>query len=309
MRYPLLLFLALFLLPPPTATAQIDSTFIEEFSNRWRINGGLRFRDRETAFSSGNQDELILRNRGLAFRIGGRYRFIGYTFSIPISDLGTGTIAEEGSSLGGSLQLFRKKYFLNTTLRRTRGFVRESGDRVPTFREDTRLITAGVFGFYVANFRRFSLGSSFRQRNRQVRTSGSLLIGGLVNRQILTTDSLTIPLEGGESALINRFAQTKVGVGLGYAFTMIFGKHFYLTPMAVAGPEFRFLDYDPLQGNREIERMRMSLRIRGRLAIGYNGERNFIALTGIYLPSPDFTDNLNVRSAYSRVELRLGRRF
>ncbi|WP_168797432.1 DUF4421 family protein [Neolewinella litorea] len=299
----------LLLLAGPVVHAQFDSTFVETFTSRTRVNGGLRYRDNSASFLVGEQETLNLSNRGLALRLGGRYKWIGYTFSIPVSDLGTDSEFGNAQSLGLNLQFYRDKFYLNANARRTTGFEQQRLNEEITFREDIRFTNVLVFGFRVLNSKHFSLGSSFRQHSRQLKSTGSLLLGGAINRQVLLTDSLTLPFNQMGEVVIDRYAQTKVTAGLGYAHTFIFARSFFFTPLAVAGPEIRFITYDPLAADREIERNRVSIRVRGRIAFGYNGRHNYTAVTAAYLPSIDNTENLDTRVFETRIELTIGHRF
>ena len=288
--------------------ASLDSSFVETFGNFSRVNGGLRYRDNSASFSVNDKEELVLTNRGLAFRLGGRYKWLGYTFSIPISDLGTGSDLGKARSLGVNLQVYRNKWYGNFNIRRTTGFERDPVGEPPVFQKDIRFFNALLFGFRILNSHRFSLRSSFRMRNRQLKSAGSFLVGGAVARQVLTADSLRLPLREAGTTVIDRFSQTKVGVGLGYAYTFVFGRYWFATPMVVAGPEVRFIDYDPLSSDREIERIRLNTRLRGRFAIGANGHKVYAALTGAYLPSADSSDNFDTRVDEVQIELIIGRR-
>ncbi len=305
--YHLLCGLFLLLLSAP-ATAQLDTSFVEVFSDQTRINGGLRYRDNSASFLVGDRQTVKLANKGLALRLGGRYKWIGYTFSIPISDLGTGSDLGNARSLGANIQFYRDRFYLNLNVRRTTGFERYQLDAPTVFRDDIRFINALLYGFRILNSKRFSLRSSFKMRNRQLRSSGSFLLGGVVNRQVLTSDSLTLPFSREGTVTIDRYSQMKVGVGLGYAYTAVLGKGFFITPLVIAGPEVRFIDYDPINTNREIEDFRVSVRLRGRLAFGVNGTRNYASINAAYLPSIDETANLNTRLSETQIELIIGHR-
>ncbi|WP_020569030.1 DUF4421 family protein [Neolewinella persica] len=308
--FPCFLFFS-FLLSPlllPAQNIEIDTTYIESIRYPARINGGLRFRDRTVDFSTAGRETFRLENRGLAARIGGRYKAVSYTFSIPISDLGTGSNLEQGSSLGLALQFYRPKFYLLTDVRKTKGFRTLRPGMPASFRPDVELLTATLFGFHVLRHDKFSFRSAFKQKGRQLRSSGSLLLGGLVNRQVLSADSITIPLSSEGNINITKFRQHKLGIGAGYAYTYAFDEFWSITPAVFGGAEFRFIDYDLFGSQRERERFRVSPRIRARLAFGYNGRRNYAALTGIYLPSVDATDNLDTRVGNLQIELRIGRR-
>ncbi|WP_116124417.1 DUF4421 family protein [Lewinella sp. IMCC34183] len=305
------LFLALawcVLFTAPVA-GQFDSSYVETFVSKTRVNGGLRYRDNSATFLVGDRQTLKLSNQGLAVRLGGRYKWLGYTFSIPVSDLGTDSSLGKARSLGLNLQLYRDKFYLDANGRRTTGFEQERVGRPTVFRDDIRFYNFLIFGFRVLNSKHFSLGSSFRQRSRQLKSTGSLLLAGAVSRQLLQADSLRIPFRSEGEIDVDRFAQTKVGAGLGYAHTFVWGPGFFVTPLVVVGPELRLINYDPRFQDREIERTRVSVRVRGRLAFGYNGRHNYAAITAAYLPSIDNTDNFDVHVDESRIELAVGHRF
>jgi len=289
--------------------AQRDTAYVELFDNQARINTGLRYRESSLTISAPSRDELHLESTGLSFRIGGRFKRVSYTFSLPLSDLGTGTDERESEKFGLGLTLFLRRQLVSGRFRRIRGFRAVTAGGTGTFREDVELITATVFGYHVLNHEKFSLRAGFRQRDRQLKSQGSFLIGGLADRQILTTDEKFIPFADGRDKWISRLAQTKFGVGVGYAHTFTFGNHFFVTPFALVGPEIRFLSVnDANGGRRERESVRISPRVRGYLAVGWNGERTAAAITVHHLPSFDVSDNLTTRREHLTVELRITRR-
>ena len=259
-------------------------------------------------FSTLGERSFLLENRGLDFRLGGKYGSLGYTFSIPISDLGTSELDDEASSLGLALRFYRPTFYVLADVRNTKGFRLQRPSAEDDFREDVSYFNATFFGFHVLRHDQFSLRSAFKQRGRQVRSSGSLLIGGLVSRQVLSADSIRIPLTADGEINVVKFRQHKVGAGLGYAYTYNITRYWYVTPMVFSGPEFRFVDYDAVRAGREREDLRVNFRVRGHLAFGYNGVRNFAVVTARYLPSRDPSENLDTRVGNAQLELRVGRR-
>ncbi|MCX8209918.1 MAG: DUF4421 family protein [Lewinella sp.] len=292
-----------------TLSAQPDSTFIELFSNRARINTGLRYRDRSLEFSLSSGEELKLESQVLAFRIGGRFKSASYTLSIPIADLTAAANEKRSENFGLGLTLFMRQNLLSGGFRRTKGFhsVAPGGER--NFRDDVDLLSATLYGFHVFNHRRFSLRAAFRQRDQQIKTSGSFIGGLLLDRRRLRTDGLLIPLDNGEEEWLTRLAQTKVGIGVGYAHTFMLGKRIFLTPVAVIGPEFRFINFDAVNGGKKQDELRVSSRLRGYLAFGWNGEKAAVSLSALYLPGLDISDKLDTRFNHLTVELRITRRF
>ncbi len=297
------------LLSANRAEAQFDSLYVETFLSRTRVNGGLRYRDNSASFSVDGAQSLSLKNKGLALRIGGRYKWLGYTFSIPVSDLGTNSELGDATSLGLNLQFYRDKFYVNFNGRRTVGFIRRSPGDPDYFRKDIKFLNLMVYGFRILNSKHFSLGSAFKQRSRQLKRAGSFLLAGMANRQVLTANQLTLPITDAGTIVLDRYSQIKLGVGLGYAYTFLFGKNLFATPLVVLGPEIRFIDYDPAAKPRVMDSPRLSVRLRSRLAFGYNGRKNYVAITAAYLPSYDATETVETRVDETRVELIFGHRF
>lgn len=283
-----------------------DTTFVKEFDYQYRVNTGFRIINDLAEFSTSDGKGFSLENKNLAYRIGGRYKFASYTFSIPISDLGTGTDQEAGKGWGLGLRLYRRYGYFRTQFRFTDGFRLTEEEGKSTFRDDIRLFTVYVYAYHLLNAKRFSLRSSFNQRDQQLKSSGSFLLGGLVNRRRLLADNLTIPLSNNERAEVERFAQTNVGIGGGYSYTLIVKKTFFVTPLVYAGPELRFTNLQREGEGRMAETVRVGLQLRSRLSIGYNGTRYFAALIGDYIPNVDNTVTLDTRDLNTQLELRLG---
>ena len=273
------------------------------------MNTGFRYRDRSLELKTSAGEEFTLENRTLTFRIGGRYKFASYTFSIPIADLTATADEERIKNFGLGLTLFMRQNLVSGNFRNTKGFRSVTPEGQRTFRDDVDLFSATIYGFHVFNNERFSLRSSFKQRDRQLKASGSFIGGLLLDRRRLRTDGLVIPLDSGEEELLTRLAQTKIGIGVGYAHTFMLGERFFVTPFAVAGPEFRFVNFDAVDGEKRQSDLRVSPRLRGYLALGWNGDRTAVSLSTLYLPGLDITENLDTRFNDFTVELRITRRF
>ena len=146
-------------------------------------------------------------------------------------------------------------------------------------------------------------------RNRQLKSTGSPLLGALVNRQVLKADSLAVPFSTEGVVTIDRYSQTKLGVGLGYVYTFVLGKNYFITPLLIAGPEIRIIDYDPINESREIERLRVSPPSTRQISRRRERRHNYASLNFSYLPSIDVTENLDTRLDQTTIELILGHRF
>ena len=283
-----------------------DTSFVKELRGRIRINTGLRAIYDEASFTSAGGQEFLLENKTLAYRIGGRYGLPSYTFSIPLSDLGTGTEEEEGGGWGLGLRLYRRYGYLRTQFRFTDGFRLTNPEGSSEFRNDIKLFTAYFYGYHLFNHQRYSLRASFNQRDVQLQNQGSWLAGGLVTRRRFLADGLVVPGNDGEQLAIERLAQTRIGIGGGYAYTLLPIKNFYITPVLYTGPELRFTLTQDATNGAQRETTRLGLQFRARLSMGYNDGKYFAGLIGDYIPSEDKTITLDTRDERRQLELRIG---
>lgn len=138
-------------------------------------------------------------------------------------------------------------------------------------RPDLRVRDFGINGYYIFNHRRFSYRAAFVQNEWQRRSAGSFLAGGGVGYGQVLADSGFAP-----PALLNAYPQGQVsrvrhlefGPGIGYAYSLVLGKHWFATGSATVSFDMAF--------NREREKDRYYNTISFmpntllRLGIGYN---------------------------------------
>ena len=279
-----------------------DPAYVEVFDLNNQVNTGLRYNDLEVRFFADGKEAFSFSNSNLGFTLGGRIGKFGLSYTFPIADL-SGSPENIGRNSGLNLQFFRPKYFLQLSGQRVTGF--QAGETGDSFRADVKLSDITLYGFRVSN-PNLSLRAAFRNNRKQMISQGSLLKALSLNYQILNADSIAFPRDGNPDFAIDRYQQYEIGVGLGYAYTFVFPKNFYITPVLVVGPEFRLIRFRD-QGDQTIDNIyRVSPRFRGRLAIGQNGERFFWSVTNTLLPGIATSNRLNSRLQDNRIRLRLG---
>lgn len=99
-------------------------------------------------------------------------------------------------------------------------------------RPDLRVNELGTSVQYVLNNRKFSYRASFFQNEWQKKSSGTFLIGLELYGGWVNADSTIVPSAlSEETALTNprKFSFFEFGPNAGYAYTMVFDKHFFLT--------------------------------------------------------------------------------
>lgn len=304
----LLVWVLLFQSFPHYSSAQANEfgDYVSELAFRNNIRAGLRMKDFGVRFFDGSGDRYSFRNAGLNVFIGCRYKKVGGSISLPITTFGplTNTAARR---LGLNLQFFQARYYIQLRIHQVRGFEQE-GQSVEVFRPDMLFTGAGIYSFWVQN-PRLSLRAAFRNKQRQLRTQGSWILAGTSHLQSLHADSISLSTVNNSTVSFTRFRQFKIGIGAGYAFSWVFSPSWYITPVLVVGPEFRIQYYQEINQDKSFDHVRLSPRVRGRLAFGYNGDRFFTSLVGYWLPGYDLGSDFNTRVNDLQIALTFGRRF
>lgn len=310
MNYRNLIILLLPLIISFQAGAQEEESenFVEDFNPVNNIRTGLRYKDYNVRFSDQNSTIFTFRNAGLNTFLGGRYGKIGLSLSVPTVSVGS-VPDEQSKRISGNLHLYQRHWYLHLTGQRLTGFSEISANtQTPSnFRSDITFKRFGIYGFWIKS-NDLSLRASFKHSQRQLQSKGSWLLASTINFHHLVADSIALPLMEGGIFSFDRFQQIKIGLGVGYAYTWVFAPKWYITPVIVAGPEFRLQNYRQIDQAKATDQLNLSPRLRGRLALGYNGDQFFSSLKGYWLPGYDIETRFNTRVNDLQLSLTFGYR-
>lgn len=283
-----------------------DTAYIESFSHRLIISTRFFAKDYQINLQPIAGRTLRFQNANLNTGIRIKYKKLGVSFSLPVRALHA-PAGSKAKHLGVALNFYEPRFFLRAGVRRFEGFT-QIDPPSDLYRSDMRMWHGLVRGFYVFNYPRYSLRSTFKLSERQKQSQGSWLAGGLLSNQHLRADSLIIPVLENTKHSLKGYESFKLGIGGGYAHTIINNKWF-LTLVATGGMEFRYIRFVGQEVVDTQSRWRISPRINAQAGCGYNGNRFFVALNGFYLPGADFTEALNVRVEDTQINLVFGWRF
>lgn len=180
-------------------------------------------------------------NTPLNFGVGIAYRY----FSFSLSE-GLGFLQSEGrkghtKSFDLQTHIYRRKWTFDALAQFYQGYYLSSPNLGPAegrpyyLRPDMRLRMVGVTAYRILNDRRFSYGSGLGQGGLQQRSAGSFLLGGNVFYTAINADSALAPRKVDSAysdAGIRKMHLVLVGVGLGYAYTLVYRKHWFLVGSA-----------------------------------------------------------------------------
>ena len=294
----------------PLASQEIEdgTDYVEAVAARNNIRIGMSWRDYNLRFFTNSDKTLGFRNASVNTTVGGRYGIANLTLTLPVARYGN-LARTESQQLALNLDFYQKWGYAGVQAQRISGFEEtDVAAGLTTFRGDVKMTVVGAYGFRVLNDR-FSLRAAFKNSERQLKGQGSLLLALTTEVQALRTEDIDLQLRDGTELRIDNFDQQKIGLGLGYGHTWSTPAGWYLTPLAVVGLEFRYNQYTGGDGAAEERGFRLSPRLRGRLAGGYNGRRLFASLRASFLPGYEVGDRLNARVRNVRAAVVFGWRF
>ncbi|MEZ5196090.1 MAG: DUF4421 domain-containing protein [Bacteroidales bacterium] len=164
-------------------------------------------------------------------------------------------------------------------------------------RGDIQSLDAGINGFYIFNYGKFSYRAAFIQDERQTKSAGSFLLGGSVKASEITADSTIVPAN-----ILNRdffdgkdFNKTNLTNGaaqVGYAHTFVIKKVVFFTGSILGGLGIGNLhltyqdDTDPW----ETSHLNVSVSASFRFAVGFNSRKFYAGISYVnstsLMPTP-----------------------
>ena len=182
-------------------------------------------------------------------------------------------------------------------------------------RPDMEILSASALFYLVFNYKKHSFRSAFIHNERQLKSSGSLVLMPSFVYLDLRADSCLIPdfylnkWEVLPNETIREGKFLTAGISLGYSYTFVFLKYFFLNLALIPGGYLQYYDYEAVEG-RKIGRM-PSLLWLGRSAFGFNSDHFYFGIGGIYgyNTSPLNIGETNFNYDMNQIRLWIGTRF
>ena len=144
------------------------------------------------------------------------------------------------------------------------------GQQADYARPDMKVNFIGAAAYYVVNFRHFSNRAYAVQDEWQERSAGSLLLGTGIYYGAIKGDSALAPSAVHADSTgynIHGAHFFMLGPGIGYAYTFVYKRHYFLTGGATVAAG---LGYTREYGNGDFNRLGVTPILTYRLAAGYN---------------------------------------
>ncbi len=228
----------------------VDNGYYITYPDRLMLDLYLMQKFAPFTISSGTDKDLNYRsasklNLGAGFAYNGLGINASYGFNFLYKENG------KGKTKGLDLQLhlyphkwavdllgsFRKGYYLDPK--------KNNGLNMPDYyvRPDFKRNVVGLSVFRVPNSHKFSYRAAFTTNDWQTKSAGSLLFGGEAYFGSIKGDSVLVPAMVSnlyEQAGIDKINFFSIGPGIGYAYTLVISKHFFITGSAIGSIDVNF---------------------------------------------------------------------
>ncbi len=205
------------------------------------------------SFSSFNKKSDLKYKSNATTNLGGgvTYKNVSANFSTGFGFLNNG-IEKRGktTALDFQFHFFLPKWTSDLLYLRYKGFYATPSSyplELPNnyyYRPDVSLNVIGLSTYRVQNFGKFSYRSAFFQNEWIRKSSGTLLYGGgIYYESINSKDSSLIPSKVADlfpDSNFNNFHFISFGPGVGYAYTLVIKKHFYILSSAIINGNINF---------------------------------------------------------------------
>lgn len=245
------------------------------------------------SFTDGKNSLSYKANNSYSIGVGAAYRFLGANITVKIP----GALNQDTSRYGKTQKLdiqafaFPRKITLDAYLQYYKGFYIAEKDILSNpllngmhgIRSDIQTVHLGLTGSYIFNAKRFSFRAAFLQNEYQKKSAGTPLLGGSIHYNWVNGDSALIPADIRyeqffNDARFNRIGILSAGMHIGYAYTWVVAKHFFVTGVALAGAGG---NYSFLRDNTSDffeQKLGFQANLSYKAAIGYNSETFYAGL-------------------------------
>jgi hypothetical protein len=215
-------------------------------------------------------------NLGIGATSNGTTLNLSYGFGFLNPDNGRG----KTTGLDLQLRLYPRKWAIDVLGTSIKGYYLDPKDdnslHLSNYyqRPDIKRDVLGFSAFRIANPDKFSYRAAITQNEWQTKSAGTLLYGGEAYYGQMKGDSALVPKKASnnfEQAGLNRVNFFSIGPGVGYAYTLVIQRNFFITGSAIGSLDLNFSS-EKKEGNKQASQTKFTV-LPGAIyrgAIGYN---------------------------------------
>lgn len=216
-------------------------------------------------------------NKPLSLGVGITYKSLSFSFSKGLNFLQSTKTKGETKSTDLQLRLYKRKWTIDAVASFYSGYylnprgLGAEDDHSYYTRPDIKIKMVGTSVLRVLNDQRFCYGAGLSQNAWQQKSAGSFLLGGEAFYISISGDSSFAPYvvdSAYNKSNIHKIHLFEIGPGVGYAYTLVLQKHYFLLGSFEANFNFR---WSHETGNGiGADKVGFSPNYMLRLAAGYN---------------------------------------
>ena len=305
---------------------KIDTMFIQNYYNMVNVRAIAVLRANKFSITdniSGSKLEYEI-NNNVNLGLGLSFKYIGFEFQFNPHGLNKdddiyGKSTQFALSTGGN----SRRFIYDAYFRYNQGFHTTSAYKIPNdtsgktayiYRPDIANYNGGFNVLYVCNNKRFSSSAAYSFTQRQLKSAGSWLLGGYALLYGIDADSVIFPDSlrknfQPEVQFKSAFSATW-GISVGYAYTFVFKKYWYVSAAEVPGLSFQSFYSVNAYDQKTHSSNSAGLAFQSKFSIGYNKASNFFGITysaNNYWVNNDAKASLNYK--FSSFKIFFGHRF
>ncbi|MES2134374.1 MAG: DUF4421 family protein [Bacteroidota bacterium] len=212
-----------------------------------------------------------------------------------------------------SLQLYQGYYIKNSSNFKLWDSIKTS-QQPYSIRSDAQAFSVSIGTYYVFNYKKFSYRNSFAFTETQLKSAGSFLVGGYWSLLSISGDSSLVKYpfasEIDPNAYIKSGAALTFGINIGYIYTVVIKKKFYITFSAIPGFGLTRNTYIRSDSSNYVGPVSGNYKVNLRTAIGYDNGKFFfgtMGMTDYYYYSSE--SNATFDYSYGKARIYVGYRF
>lgn len=195
-----------------------------------------------TISSNGKEDLNYKTNSKLGLGLGFTYKALTLNLAYGFNFLNPENGKGKTKGVDLQLHLYPKKWAIDATGAFLNGYYLDPKDYNGLnlsdyyLRPDLQRNVIGLSAYHLSNSDKFSYKAAFTQRDWQIRSAGSFLYGAEIHYGVVRGDSALVPFGASPDyvqAGIDKIQFFSIGPGIGYAYTLVLGKHFFVTASAI----------------------------------------------------------------------------
>jgi len=251
-------------------------------------------------------------NKPLSLGIGLTYKSLSFSFSKGLNFLHSNSSKGATKSTDLQLRLYKRKWTIDAVASFYKGYYLDTrglgveDSHSYYVRPDMKISMVGTSVVRVLNDRRFCYGAGLSQNAWQQKSAGSFLLGGEAFYVSVSGDSAFAPYRVDpmyNQSNLHKIRLFEIGPGVGYAYTLVLQKHYFLLGSFEANLNFR---YSHESGNGiGADKVGFSPNYMLRLATGYNTNKWGLSLawltTGVKLQGKEFDYRYSITAGNYRL--------